>query len=136
MNDPHFLTLDEVLRIHGYQIKMFGGADGVLSMDLLESAIAQPRQGFGGEYLHPDLASMAAAYFFHVISNHAFQDGNKRTGVHAALVFLGMNDVDLDLPTDESESLALGVAAHKTTKEEVISFFTRLLNEQHETDDE
>ena len=78
MNDPLFLTLDEVLQLHAYQIKNFGGVEGILDIGLLESAIAMPRQGFGGTYLHPDLASMAAAYLFHIISNHAFQDGNKR----------------------------------------------------------
>ena len=127
MNDPRFLSLDEVLRLHTYQIENFGGAEGILEIGLLESAIAMPRQGFGGSYFHPDLASMAAAYLFHIISNHAFQDGNKRTGVHAALAFLGMNGVDLVLPTDEGERIALAVARHEMQKDAVIEFFTQLL---------
>jgi death-on-curing protein len=127
MDDPHFLTLDEVLRLHAYQIENFGGSEGILDIGLLDSAIAMPRQGFGGTYFHPDLASMAAAYLFHIISNHAFQDGNKRTGVHAALAFLGMNGVDLILSTDEGERVALAVARHEIQKDAVIEFFTRLM---------
>jgi death-on-curing protein len=78
--DPIFLTVDEVLQIHAYQIQEFGGSDEILDVGLLESAIAQPRQSFGGAYLHPGLEDMAAAYLFHIVQNHPFADGNKRTG--------------------------------------------------------
>ncbi len=123
MNEPLFLTLDDVLQIHAYQIEQFGGDDEVLSSALLESAIAQPRQGFGGEYLHKDLASMAAAYLFHIAQNHPFADGNKRTGTHAALTFLQMNGYDLDLPVDEAEAIVLRVAQGELGKEELAQFF-------------
>ena len=56
-------------------------------MGLLESAVAQPQATFGGEFLHKDLFEMAAAYLFHIVQNHPFLDGNKRTGAVAALVF-------------------------------------------------
>ena len=49
MDDPHFLTLAEVLRIHAYQIEHFGGDEGVRDVGLVESAIAMPRQMFGGQ---------------------------------------------------------------------------------------
>lgn len=62
MDDPLFLTLNEVLQLHKYQIEQFGGDGEVLNLGLLESAIAQPQQGFGGEFLHKDLASMAAFF--------------------------------------------------------------------------
>ena len=62
MTAPTFLTIEDVLLIHTYQIEHFGGDPAVLDRGLLESAVAQPEQAFGGEYLHRDVAAMAAAY--------------------------------------------------------------------------
>jgi death-on-curing protein len=130
MNEPLFLSLDEVLHLHGYQIENFGGARGILDIGALESAIAMPRQTYGGNYLHEDMAAMAAAYLFHITSNHAFEDGNKRTGAHAAIAFLALNSIEADFPTDEMEQLTLGVARHEVTKEQVTEFFRRILTDR------
>jgi death-on-curing protein len=86
-----FLTLEEVPAIHQAQLARWGGLDGVRDLAALESAVMQPQAGFGGEYLHGDLFSMAAAYAFHIAEAQAFVDGNKRTGVDAALTFLALN---------------------------------------------
>jgi death on curing protein len=83
---PEFLDLAEVLEIHALQLDEFGGMAGVRDQGLLESAIEQPRATAFGELLHGDLFEMAAAYLFHVVKNHAFLDGNKRTALLAALV--------------------------------------------------
>ncbi len=129
-DEPVFLRLEEVLEIHAYQVDHFGGDPAVLNMGLVESAIAQPRQMFAGNYLHPDLASMAAAYLYHLTLNHGFADGNKRTGVHAALVFLGLNGIDeIDWDMNEVEALSLGVASGQIRKEQVIAFFQKLLED-------
>jgi death-on-curing protein len=127
MSDPLFLTLDEVLQLHAEAVEHFGGDAGIRDIGLIESAIAQPRQMFGGDYLHPDLASMAAAYLFHIASNHGFADGNKRTGTRAASVFLAINGREVDLPLDETEQLVLGVARGEVSKAQVAGFFARLL---------
>ena len=95
MTEPRFLTLDEVLEVHAYQVAHHGGDAAVLDMGKLESAIAQPRQMFAGQFLHEDLCSMAAAYLFHVVQNHAFADGNKRTGTHTAIAFLDLNGLSI-----------------------------------------
>lgn len=127
VGEPIFLTLDEVLQIHDHQITAYGGENGIRDLDLIESAIAQPRQAFGGVLLHSDVASMAAAYFYHLIANHGFVDGNKRTGVHASLVFLGLNGIDIEWQADEVEELAMSVAEHTSEKSVVEAFFRRLL---------
>ncbi len=75
-----FLTLEDVLEIHALQLARYGGADGLRDPGLLESALAQPQASFGGDFVHESLFAMAAAYLFHIVSNHAFVDGNKRTG--------------------------------------------------------
>jgi death-on-curing protein len=124
MKGPTFLTLDHVLRLHARQIEQFGGSDGIRDVALIESAIAQPQQVFGGEYLHKDFAAMAAAYLFHLTKNHGFVDGNKRIGAAAALVFLEMNGIDTDT-IDESkmELLTLSVADGTADKDDAAAFF-------------
>ena len=90
-----FLTLAEVVDIHKNQIELYGGSHGVRDMRLLESAIAQPEVSFGGEWAHKDLYEMAAAYAFHIARNHPFIDGNKRSALASALVFLEINGVSI-----------------------------------------
>jgi death-on-curing protein len=41
--------------------------------------------------LHADLFEMAAAYAFYIAEGQPFVDGNKRTALNAALVFLDLN---------------------------------------------
>ena len=100
---PRFLYKHTVLDIHDAQIAEHGGAPGVPDEGLLESALAQPMARFGGNYLHDDLLAMAAAYVFHLANNHAFVDGNKRTWLAAALVFLDANGYEV---ADEGSELA------------------------------
>lgn len=130
MNEPLFLTLNEVLQLHGYQIEHFGGDPAIRDLELLESAVHQPLARYDGRFLHPDLASMAAAYLFHIVQNHAFADGNKRTGAHAAIAFLAMNNIDVDYPTDEMEALTVGIAAGKAKEDAAVEFFRKLLGQQ------
>lgn len=127
MNEPLFLTLAEVLQLHAYQVEHFSGDPAIRDLGLLESAIHQPCVMLDGRVLHEDLASMAAAYLFHIVQNHAFADGNKRTGAHAAIAYLAMNNIDVEYPTDATEALTLGVAKGEVSKEQVIAFFRKLL---------
>lgn len=127
MSEPIFLTVEEVIEIHAWQVEEFGGDRAILDVRLLESAVAMPRQAFGGQYVHEDFAAMAAAYLYHLVKNHPFADGNKRTGIHAALVFLELNGFELEIPVDEAERVAIGVAAGGLGKEDAAQFFRALL---------
>ena len=120
---PDFLTLEEVLEIHDDQINRYGGASGIRDLGLLESALAQPQTIFGRVFLHSDLFEMAAAYFFHIIQNHPFMDGNKRVGAVAALVFLEINNKAVNMTNDELESQVLSVAQGLTDKTASAKFF-------------
>lgn len=99
--EPDFLSVEDVIRIHDEQIAAYGGAAGVRDRGLLESAVAMPRASFDEAYLHEDLAYMAAAYAFHIAQNQPFLDGNKRTGLVAALVFLDLNGVTVLNPQEK-----------------------------------
>lgn len=85
------LTKDEVLAIHAASLERFGGLAGVRDETLLESAIAQPFQTFGGVELYPTIAEKAARYAYGLCRNHPFMDGNKRTATACMAAFLRMN---------------------------------------------
>lgn len=121
-----FLDIPDLLRIHADQVDLYGGEHGVRDPGLLESAAAQPRATFGGQFLHGDVFDMAAAYLFHIVQNHPFIDGNKRTGLMAALVFLDLNGVEIDAPRGSLYDLTMSVATGQAGKQEIAEFFRRL----------
>ena len=92
------MQLADVVRIHVDQIERYGSPAGIRDLGLLQSAIAMPQASFDGEWLHRDLYEMAAAYAFHVSRNHAFTDGNERTALASALVFLEINGISTQDP--------------------------------------
>ena len=109
--EPIFLELADVLIVHVDQIERYGGKAGVRDIGLLQSAIAMPQGSFGGEWLHRDLYEMAAAYAFHLCRNHPFFDGNKRTALACALVFLELNGISLNDPENRLHQAMLDVVS-------------------------
>ena len=69
-----------------------------------------PQASFGGEYLHGDLFAMAAAYAFHIAQNQAFVDGNKRTGLLSAIVFLDLNGILISDPESRLYQAMIDIA--------------------------
>ncbi len=125
MRDPAFLTLDEVLAIHADQIRRYGGKGGIRDLALLQSALGTTKTTFDGNYLHTDLFEMAAAYLFHIVRNHPFVDGNKRTGLMVALVFLGLNGFELTADPEELFERVSGASTGEVAKAEVAVFLQR-----------
>lgn len=125
MKDIRFITVANVLTLHEKLLNQFGGAHGVRDMGLLESALAQPQSSFGGIFLHKNIYEMAAAYAFHIIKDHAFIDGNKRTGLLCALVFLEMHGYVVDAQEELIYNLTISIANSGASKEEIASFFER-----------
>jgi death on curing protein len=115
--EPEFLTVEDVLQIHNEQITAYGGATGIRDRGLLESAVAMPQASFGEAYLHEDLAHMAAAYAFHIAQNQPFLDGNKRTGLVAALVFLDLNGVTVLDPREKLYDAMIAIAERRMDKD-------------------
>ncbi len=119
MTTVRFLAVTDVLTIHENTIRHEGGLVGLRDPGLLESAVLMPQQQFGGQFLHPGLAEMAAAYLFHIAQNHAFHDGNKRTAALAALIFLHLNGVGALPGPVELEKMTLAIAAGSATKDDL-----------------
>ena len=117
-----FLQLDEVLHIHQDQVQRYGGDPGIRDGGALLSAIAMPQVTYDQAHLHQNLFEMAAAYLFHIVQNHPFIDGNKRTGTVAAIVFLSINDVEIDVDEDELAEFVFAVARGEVDKPAIASF--------------
>jgi death on curing protein len=115
VNEPAWLDTGIVLDFHAEQLALFGGADGVRDVGLLESAVARPINKFA--YGESDLAVLAAAYGFGIARNHPFVDGNKRTAFASMIVFLGLNRFDLDAPSEEATAIILGLAVGEIGEE-------------------
>lgn len=118
-----FLPVAQVIRMHSAIILLYGGCDGTRDINLLLSALHQPRATFAGQYLHHTIYDMAAAYLFHIIKNHAFIDGNKRTGMLSTVTFLKYNAIQLTMPFLLLENLTVDVANSKFSKKEIAYFF-------------
>ena len=88
--EPTWLTTVQVRMLHAESLRLFGGSPGLRDANLLESALARPRQLFAyGD--NPDLFALAAEYAFGLARNHAFVDGNKRVALLAVRAFLFVN---------------------------------------------
>ena len=129
MSPMPFLTLDEVLMVHADQIDRYGGSPGVRDLGLLQSAIAQPQSSFGGQLLHSTVFEMAAAYLFHLVSNHPFVDGNKRTALVISLLFLRLNSWKLSCSPDDLYETFMKLAEGSLSEEDLCSRFVEHTNQ-------
>ena len=123
---PRFLDFERVLRTHRSLIEHYGGTEGIRDVGLLQSAIAVPQASFEGKSLHEDLFEMAAAYLFHIVRNHPFLDGNKRTGAAAAIIFLAINGIELQGDEEGLVEITLAVAQGQASKQQVAEFFREI----------
>ena len=106
MIDFHSRAFIEAL--HQEQLRLHGGAAGIRDSGLLDSALARPLQKEA--YGDPDIFDLAAAYLFGVLKNHPFVDGNKRTGLAAADLFLYFNGFSLEAVQEDIIQLVLMVS--------------------------
>jgi death-on-curing protein len=112
-----FLTVEEVLRLHKRAIQQNPSLPGVRDRNVLESAVANPRQSWDGEDLYADLASKTSTLGFGIIKNHPFLDGNKRVGHAAMEMMLLLNGYELRAEVDDAEEVILGVASGSITRD-------------------
>lgn len=92
-NGPVWVSLIEVSYLHELGILMAGGAPDLLDKNVLESALANPRNLY--HYGAADLFELAACYAESIVRNHPFVDGNKRTAFLTAVHFLDLNGLEL-----------------------------------------
>jgi death on curing protein len=87
----------------------------------LESSITQPFQEIGGQELYPTLVSKASMLYYFCIKNHPFEDGNKRMGIFALIMYLAKNGYWLDTTNEELFDMTVYTAASSMKdKDEVV----------------
>jgi len=116
------LTLEQILAMQKELIAEFGGSNGVRDEGLLKSAIAAPSQTFDSRELLPTIHQKAVRLGFGLIMNHPFVDGNKRIGVHAMLVTLAMNGIELKYTQEELYTIILDVASGNVSFEGLLDW--------------
>ena len=125
--DCFHLSVEVVREIHAEAINQFGGLRGVRDENLLASAVLAPQSSFGGKSPYIDIVEIAAAYLFYLCKNHPFLDGNKRTAMMAAIVFLRLNGIETAADSDDWEKLLLDVAASRIDRDTTTKRLRRLL---------
>ena len=105
-----YLSVEQLGALHTSQIRGYGGSPGLRDRGALESAAARPAMTFGGDDLYPDIPSKAAALMHSLVMNHPFVDGNKRSGAHAAVLFLLLNGYEISMTSKDLEEVTLVVA--------------------------
>jgi death-on-curing protein len=125
-DDCFHLSVEIVREIHAEAIKTFGGLNGIRDEALLASAVFAPQSSFGGKSPYTDLIDVAAAYLFYLCRNHPFVDGNKRTAMGAAIVFLRLNGMETAPDSEKWERLLLDVAAGKLDRDQTTQYLRKL----------
>jgi death-on-curing protein len=121
---PDFLSLEDILRLHGRSLTEYGGSAGIRDRGAVESALHAPQADFF--YRQADLFGIAAAYAFHIAEAQAFIDGNKRTAIAAALTFLELNEINAKADSDSLYDAMIAIAEKRLDKAGLAARFREL----------
>jgi death on curing protein len=118
-----YLTPEQVLFLHSRLVAETGGGQGIRDLGMLLSALGRPQATFDDKELYPDIFSKAAALMDSLVRNHPFVDGNKRTAITAAALFLRFNGYRLVVENAEMVRFTLACAQSQLTLDEIIGWF-------------
>jgi death on curing protein len=124
--EPVWLTEEILFIVHAQQIERYGGAHGVRDENVILAALQRPINRWSYEK-SVDFADLAALYLVAFAGTQGFNDGNKRTGLACALVFLGLNSVNFEPDATELYELTMRVATHQIGDHEGASWFRERL---------
>lgn len=127
-----YLAAEQVLFIHSRLIDETGGTHGIRDLGLLQSALLRPQATFGGKKLYRDVFHKAAALMESIVKNHPFVDGNKRTAITSASIFLLRNGYYLETSQKEFEQFTRKIATGKISFDNAVKWFKENLVKQHQ----
>lgn len=116
------LSKEQILKLHANLIKATGGSVGIRDEGMLDLALNNPFQSFGGKELYPGIQAKAARLCFGLVKNHAMLDGNKRLGAHVMLVFLELNGYELSYSQKELSDVILALASGDIDEREILQW--------------
>lgn len=123
MNEPVWIEKQDCLGFHEQLLSRFGGLSGIRDEGLLDSALNRPLQLY--HYEVPSLFELAATYAHGIVKNRPFLDGNKRSGLMAAALFLESKGWDFNAPEEEAVLQTLALAAGETTAADYAAWLAR-----------
>ena len=127
-----YLTIDDIVRV----AEEHEGRYQLLNENQLRYLVQMVGEKIGDTELFPTLAQKAAVYAHHIITGHIFLDGNKRIGMHCALLFFELNGFSHPPGIDDSiVELGLNIANGAITDIEVIADHLQSWLEQHTNED-
>jgi death-on-curing protein len=126
VNEPVFLDFAVVEDIHHASLEMYGGMPGIRDKTLIESALGAAKNTF--HYAHGDLFDIAATYAFHLAQAQAFIDGNKRTAIGTAYLFLKANGIPGRPVELETYNAMIAIAEKRMDKVGLAELFRRAAN--------
>ena len=115
----------DIVAIHDRIIEETGGMLGVREENLLQSIAHRPKTAFGGAEQFPDIFTKAAVYLESIATYHVFLDGNKRTALAVAAVFLQLNGFSTVFPLRESENFLLAAAQRRRSLEDIAEWLKK-----------
>jgi len=94
----YYLSKEEIIYLNKIMIDIYGGiyfegGCNIKNLNSFEFLLAAPKQNIFGKELYHSVFLKAATYLFYIIKDHTFNDGNKRTGMMAAFLFLAKNNI-------------------------------------------
>ena len=116
-----FPTRQVVEALHAEQLRRHGGAMGLRDENAFESALhrAENKSLYGD----PSAYELAAAYACGLAKNHPFVDGNKRTAIVTAALFLALNGYRLTADDGRLYLFTMGLAAGEIDEANTAAFF-------------
>ena len=120
-----YLSVEQILLIHSIIIDETGGLHGIRDRDALLSLEGLPRQKFGGKELYVGVFQKAAVYACNIVMGHPFVDGNKRTGMVAASIFLEINGYKISVKHGEIEKFALRIVKRRLDIEKIVDWLKK-----------
>lgn len=128
--NPVFLSRGQIDRLHEIALGEYGGgALGVRDSAAIDSALGRGRLML--DYVQCDLFDLASCYVHGISQAQGYVDGNKRTAVYAALIFLEANGVVTKRMSDKDlYDTIIGAAGRTVTRDDIGNMLMNRLDPQ------
>ena len=129
-----FLSAAEIIKLNKRMIILYGGlrtaGDNVANRGSLDYLVEAVPAVIYGQERYVGIFEKAAAYAFFIIKDHIFHDGNKRTGIQAAIVFLESNNHPIvNVTPQEIVDVALKIATEETSRDDLVKWFEKICDQ-------